>query len=753
MPSPHDSSGKTSVNRPVEGGNQTDAEVQIAKLARRVEQLEYLIAQNRRKLDDIYQSRIWRMLCSVGGVALRVNKLFRGSGARPASNSQELAIYPIFPPLERTAALRGRVDVRGQIVAPRGLQSAWIQIGSEVPVQASIAAQPRAGEPADADASIYSWIWDTSNLPEGRTGVRIIAKDASGEEAVSVIPVDIDPQSRIEYGRWISTCELGENRKWAASIPAHFPAEPLISLVCTVSRPPLGFLKKCLESILAQTYRNWELKLADDGSGDPKITALLAKHAARDSRIHCVARPATGGITEVTNGALRTIRGGWLALLDSSDELPPHALMKVADAINHFPETGLFYSDEDTIDDRGRRLEPFFKPGWSPELFLSCNYLRHLTVLRRDVFEQTGFLAERYPGASQEYEYLLRVTETHARIQRIPGILYHRRSLAPGTPEAAAAGTPEAAAAGKLALQEHLDRTSPGATAEALDVPSCYRVRYPLEAAPQVSLLIPTGGNTGLLSACIESVLAKTLYRNFAIVLIDNSNGNEVEEFAVQAISRGVPLRRIDSRKEPFNYSALNNHAAKTTEAPFLLFLNDDITVDEPGWLGAMLEHAQRDPIGAVGALLLYPNGTIQHDGVVMGISNNCDHVFKGSLPDPTLYFGLPMVVRNVSAATAACLMVRRAVFEQAGGFDEQHLPVAFQDIDLCLRLGELGYRIVVTPHARLWHHESVTKIERIPDPLEVAWMQRRWAGIISADPFYNPNLTVTSQSGGLRTC
>jgi predicted glycosyltransferase involved in capsule biosynthesis len=370
-------------------------------------------------------------------------------------------------------------------------------------------------------------------------------------------------------------------------------------------------------------------------------------------------------------------------------------------------------------------------------------------VLKRSLLDRLGGLNESYNGA-QDYEFLLRAVEHTRKIKRIPRVLYHWRAIT-GSTAKASAGKPHASIDGKRALSSYLARVAPGATVEV--VKTCrYRVRYPIAGNPRVTILMPTNGQRNLFRAALEDVLEKTSYKNYDIVLIDNSRTARIEEY-VAGLARKAPVSYFDWRGRPFNFSLMNNAAARASESPYILFLNDDITVIAAEWLTAMLEHAQHRDVGAVGAQLWYPNDAIQHAGVVMGLYGNCSHAFKNLAAGRPHYFDFPELIRNCSAVTAACLLVGRDKFFQAGGFDETNLAVAFQDVDLCLKLIELGYRNVYTPYARLYHHESATKTEneKIPDPAEDAFMKKKWAGYIADDPYYNPNLTRRGEDFSLR--
>lgn len=730
------------------------------RLDARIRDLEIGLVTNKRAVQAIYDSRIWKAFCSLGSLLLRLTG--RGAEQRrstpqryqppvdltpanPGSDNDFIGMTCDYPGSLQVLPVRDVVEIRGWALARSGIDRVLIRIGDQPPFVASYGI-PRPDvarshpEFIDADLSGYRFFWDTTGLPEGLCTVRVTALARNGQMREVVCNVRVDWRTPPDYGLWIVRNEpTAEGLRQMRLESEAFAHRPLISIAVPVYKTPAALLARCVESVLEQTYSKWELCLVDDGSNDPRLTDQLNKFSQSDSRIHVAALKQNGGIAAATNEALRLATGEYVAFLDHDDELAPFALSEVVKAINEKPETELFYSDEDKIDEQGRRYEAFFKPGWSPDLFRSCNYICHFVVMKRALAERVGGLNENYSG-SQDYEFLLRASEQTRNIERIPKILYHWRAI-DGSTAKASSEKPEASADGHRALTEYLRRKAPGAEAE--EVAACrYRVRYPVSGSPRVTILIPTGGNKSVYRA-LDDVLGKTAYKNYDILLIDNSRSSTVSEYAARLTARKAPLQYFDWREKPFNFAHMNNEAARMTQSPYLLFLNDDTSVINADWLGAMLEHAQHPEVGAVGAQLLYPNDLIQHAGVVMGIFGNCSHAFKGLPGGIPHYFDFPNLIRNCSAVTGACLLVARDKFFEAGAFDEVNLAVAFQDVDLCLKLLELGYRNVYTPYARLYHYESATKTEKdkIPDPVEDAFMKKKWARYIADDPYYNPNL------------
>ncbi len=523
---------------------------------------------------------------------------------------------------------------------------------------------------------------------------------------------------------------------------------PLISVLMPVYNTPPNLLREAIDSVRAQVYGNWQLCIADDASTDPAIRPFLEAAAAADPRIRVVFRPANGHISHASNSALELVTGEWIALLDHDDILRPHALAEVALEIDRHPEAGLIYSDEDKIDEAGRRYEPYFKPDFSRELFHSQNYLNHLTVHRTEHVRALGGWRPGFEG-SQDYDLNLRVFERVGAqaIRHIPKVLYHWRAVT-GSAAMHAGSKSYAFDAGLRALRDHLRRT--GAEAEASPAPGLpfYRVRHVLpDPAPRASIIIPTRDQAAILRTCIESIAAKTSYPDYEVIVVDNGS-REPDALAFLAQIERRPGMRVIRDDRPFNYSALNNRAAAEASGEVLVLLNNDTEVIAPDWLGEMVSWAIRPDVGCVGAKLYYPDGTIQHAGVVMGLGGVAGHADVGRTRADAGYFGRLRVVHNLSAVTGACLALRRAVYDRVGGLDEK-LAVAFNDIDLCLKARAAGYVNVWTPHAELYHHESLSRGQETTPAQharfmgEAALMKVRWPEMIARDPCYSPSLSL----------
>ncbi|MBD3880414.1 tetratricopeptide repeat protein [Phormidium tenue FACHB-886] len=528
---------------------------------------------------------------------------------------------------------------------------------------------------------------------------------------------------------------------------ARLQYQPTISLVMPVYNTPPKFLIEAIESVIEQVYPYWELCIADDASPDPEIRVILEKYAAKDSRIKVVFREKNGHISAASNSALEVATGEYIALLDHDDAITPDALYEVVKLLNEHPEADMIYSDEDKLDDQGQRTDPFFKPDWCPDSFLSRMYTCHLGTYRRSLVEKIQGFRLGYEGA-QDYDFVLRFTEQTDRIFHIPKILYHWR-IHPASAASGSSAKPYAYTAGKRAINDAIYRRGePGRVEDHPQFLGFYNVRYQIQQYSRVSIIIPTRNLGKVLNRCLESIFLRSTYPDYEVIVIDNGSDEPETLKVLETWQNRQPERfkcyRLDI---PFNYSRINNAAVQYATGDYLLFLNNDTEVIAADWIEGMVEQAQRSSIGAVGARLLYEDEKIQHAGVVLGLGGAAGHVFyhfPGSNPG---YFGQLITVNNYSAVTAACLMCRREVFEQVNGFDED-LAVAYNDVDLCLKIVQSGYRNVYLPHVSLYHHESKSrghedtpeKKNRLRQEAEI--LQQRWASFIEHDPCYSPNLT-----------
>lgn len=547
------------------------------------------------------------------------------------------------------------------------------------------------------------------------------------------------------YQTWLVRHTLTPQQiRQLATVAQAFAYQPTISIVTPVYNTDEVWLRKAIESVQNQIYPHWQLCLCDDGSTASHVSRVLTEYAERDKRIRVLMHPQNGGISAASNGALTLATGEFVGLLDHDDELTPDALFEVVKRLNENPDLDFIYTDEDKLSPEGHRIEPFFKPDWSPDLLLSMNYITHFSVMRRSLVEEVGGFTEGLDG-SQDHDLFFRLSEKTQKISHIAKPLYSWRKI-PGSAASDTQAKPYAHVAGERALEQHLRRQ--GIAAEVLPglvSPSHRRVRYQIIGQPVVSIIISIRDKVELLQRCIASIEEKTTYRHFEIVIVDNQS----EKPETLAYLAQLPYTVV-SAPGPFNYSRINNVGVSHTHGEFILFLNNDIEVIAEDWLSAMLEHAQRSEVGAVGAKLLYPDRTIQHAGVVLGVGGVAGHVFLRLPEDSTHYFGLFQVVRNCSAVTAACMMMRKSVFTEVGGFDER-VKVAYNDVDLCLRIREKGYLIVYTPYALLYHFESSTRKNLHPLSDE-GYVRQRWAKVLQeGDPYYNPQLTLERPDFSLR--
>ncbi|WP_224360478.1 rhamnosyltransferase WsaF family glycosyltransferase [Hyalangium versicolor] len=557
------------------------------------------------------------------------------------------------------------------------------------------------------------------------------------------LPVETPPPE--DYERWYTEREPARIDHVARAI-ASLESRPVISLLTVVRETPEPLLRACIESVRSQVYPQWQLCLVDEGSSAPHVAAVLEDYARRDTRIRVTRLPTQGGKVQSTRAALDLSRGPFVGFLEPDATLAPHALGEVALRLAREPEADVLYSDEDRVDAQGRRELPFLKPDWSPDLLHSVNYISHFLVVRRSLLVEAGGLRVGFEGA-QEFELLLRLAERTQRIAHVPGILYHGKdSVLSSSREPSA--LQESSASGLRALKEHLSRR--GAGAEAGEVaPLHYRVRYPVKGEPLVSIIVPFKDKPELLRTLTTS-LEKTRYRNYELLLVSN-NSTKPETFALLEALTDPRIRKL-TWDFPFNYPAINNFAARHSKGELLLFLNNDIEIIEPLWLDELISQTQRPEVGAVGAKLLFPDGSIQHAGVVVGITGFAGHPFW-RVPDtryPTA-FGHADWARNYLAVTSACVMLRREVFESLNGYDER-FSVVGSDVDLGLRLVRQGLRVLYTPHATLFHHESASRrLDQMPE--NDLWCSfvayRPW--LRSGDPFYNPLLTLKGTDAGLR--
>lgn len=524
----------------------------------------------------------------------------------------------------------------------------------------------------------------------------------------------------------------------------NFLYQPTIGIITPVYNPKVQWLQKMLESVRQQTYGNWELCIADASTED-EIKQCLKKYSELDARIKVKFLGENKGIAANSNEALALATGEFIALLDHDDELTPDALYEVVKFLQDH-NADMIYTDEDKLDIKGNRCDPFFKPDWSLDMFLSYMYTCHLGVYRKRIVDELGGFREGYDGG-QDYDLVLRFIGKTNSIFHIPKVLYHWR-MAKGSTAASTNAKCYACDAAKKALSDYLARN--GIAGEVLDgfFPTSYRIKRKILGVPLVSILLPIKDEKELLEQCLNSIFKKTNYSNYEIIIIDNSSIEKETHDYLAKLSQIGNIKVLQYEKT-FNYSAINNFAVGYAKGEVLLFLNNDTEVISEEWLSAMLEHVQRKEVGAAGCKLLYPNRTIQHAGVIIGLGGVAGHSHRFS---PINDDGRVNVIQNLSAVTSACMMVRKDVFSAVGGFDEQ-LTVAFNDVDLCLKIRDKGYLIVYTPYAELYRKKSMKREhENTPEAQsrlarEIEYIKGKWGGVIvKGDPYYNPNLTLDKE-------
>ncbi|WP_025993236.1 glycosyltransferase family 2 protein [Pseudomonas viridiflava] len=586
------------------------------------------------------------------------------------------------------------------------------------------------------------------NALEQDTSPELIGSDTAA--LVHVTPTEEGPLS---YARWVEQFDTINDidRLGMYEEIGNWKLKPLLSIIMPVYNPPIEMLREAIESVRAQVYFNWELCIADDASTDEKVRLFLDQCVQADHRIKVIYREENGHISKASNSALDIADGEFIVLMDNDDALPEHALFWVAKTINKYPDAAIIYSDEDKIDEQGVRSAPYFKTDWNPYLFRSHNMISHLGVYRKALVERVGKFRLGMEG-SQDYDLALRCSEQvdSAQIIHIPRVLYHWRMHA-GSTAMSGDEKPYAQNAGQKALDEHLKRSGIVGHAELLDF-GMYRVHYDLpERKPLVSLIIPTRNAYALVRQCIESIRHKTLYPNYEIILVDNGSDDpqSLHYFELLSQLKGITVIRDDGE---FNYSAINNNAVEQANGELVGLINNDIEVISPEWLDEMVSLALQPNAGAIGARLWYPDNRLQHGGVIMGPLTLAGHAHKMLPRGHHGYFGRASLIQGMSAVTAACLIVKKSVFQEVGGLNENDLKIAFNDVDLCLKIMDAGYQNIWTPNADLYHHESATRgIEDTPEKVErfmseVVYMQTKWKDVIANDPFYNPNLTFAAE-------
>lgn len=558
----------------------------------------------------------------------------------------------------------------------------------------------------------------------------------------------------VPYGPWyrayIPTEETLETQR-----KQKFDYSPLISIAVPAYQTPVEFLRQMIESLIVQTYSNWELCIVNASPDNEEMQKVLAEYSAGDSRVRFCNLKENLGIAENTNRAFAMTKGEFVGLLDHDDLLAPNALYEIVKILQDHPQADALYTDEDKVTtELDEHFQPHLKPDFNLDLLRSNNYICHFFVVRKSIVEKAGGFRKEFDGA-QDYDFIFRCTENAGEVLHVPEILYHWR-----THKASTADNPAskmyAFEAGKRAIEAHLERTgTKGEVSHTQDL-GFYRVKYPVQGKPLVSVIIPNKDEKETLQTCLEMLEKNTGYQNFEIIIVENNSTTDEIFRYYKELSRNRKIHLLRWGKE-FNYSAINNFAVAHAKGEYLLFLNNDVKSINSDWLEEMLGVCQRPEVGGVGAKLIYPDNTIQHAGCVIGMGGIAGHMFVDMPADRTGYLHKASLLQDMSAVTAACLLMKKEVFEQAGGFTEE-LAVAFNDVDLCLKVRKNGYLIVYDPYAKLYHMESKTrgaedskeKVRRFQT--EIEYMRCHWIDILkNGDPCYNKNLSLTKWNYSLK--
>lgn len=558
----------------------------------------------------------------------------------------------------------------------------------------------------------------------------------------------INTTRRSDYISWFESNrpkadELDQQRKTEKSLKVR----PLISILIPTYNTDPVHLRECLNSVLEQTYTNWEICISDDASPSEDSKAVIREFVKSHKNIRATFNTKNQHIAGSSNVALSMAKGEFISLLDHDDLLTPNALYETVLMINSHPDADLIYTDEDKLEDDSVHIEPFFKPEWSPDFLNSCNYITHFATLRRTVMESVGGFTQGTQGA-QDWDLFLKVTAKTDKIYHIPKILYIWRKSVTSTAQSANS-KPYAYINQKKVLRRSVIRNGEDAVVEAQPALGFWRVRYSLQGSPLVSIVIPTKNSLTYIKQCVDSILEKSDYPYFEIIIVDTGTDDpKVREYYNMLIGNNPEVKIVDWKADSFNFSEACNYGAKHAKGEYLLFLNNDTEVISPDWIQGLLEHAQRDGVGMVGAKLLFENDTVQHGGIVLSERDIAFHPFYGKDPRLDIFEYIYVAnVRNTAAVTAACSMVSHSKFDEVGGFDPK-LRVTYNDVDLCLRLLEKGYRNVYNPFVELYHYESIS-VGRINtsdrDAKEFneakTLMTKRWAEkYLRKDPYYNPS-------------
>ena len=562
--------------------------------------------------------------------------------------------------------------------------------------------------------------------------------------------------SDYDYPEWVSLTKTTEE-ELAQQKEFVFDYMPRLSVVIPAYKTPERFLSAMLDSLLAQTYTNWEVCVADGSPKGEGVERVLKRYAMKDERFRYVILGENKGISGNTNAAIEMATGDFIVLADHDDTLAPDALFECVKAINKDPEIDVVYTDEDKLDiDGGELFEPHFKPDFNPDLLTSVNYICHLFVVNHELLLEVGLFREEFDGA-QDYDFILRCTEKARKICHIPKALYHWLCHQDST-----ASNPEsklyAFEAGARAVKAHYDRLGiPVKSVEKGIDYGIYHTTFEITGDPLVSVIIPNKDHSADLDLCMRSLIEKSTYKNLEFIVVENNSADPATFAYYEKIQKEFEFVHVVTWEREFNYSAINNFGVTFAKGEYLLFLNNDTELINPESIQEMLGYCQREDVGITGVRLLYSDDTIQHAGVVVGFGGIAGHTFIGLHKAESSYFNQAMCARNYSAVTAACMMSKRSLFDQVGGFSED-LAVAFNDIDYCMKIRSLNKLVVYAPYALFYHYESKSRgLEDTPEKVErfnreIKKFSEKWPDILrDGDPCYNPNLTLRKSNFALR--
>jgi glycosyltransferase involved in cell wall biosynthesis len=762
-----------------------EAAAEHSKLVSRMNEMDAELKAREQRLKGIVHSRAWKLSAPLRDAERLVRRWTDKPQARPTAASAAADVPSSPGPKAPPPAVNGATPparVYGYTYNfdhPRTWSTAsnkllilgWCYENSGAPIRGIRAQFAGATFVGIYGSKRLDVLASTGMKQSEYCGVKIDVKTHLGEHLL-VVEVEHDDgwhpyfQTLVRVGQAGDPAELSEYEKWCTQHETLEPADvraiqdhiaalvarPVISVVMPVFDPPEGLLAKAIQSVLDQVYPHWELCIADDASTQGHVREVLERYAAKDPRIRVAYRGTNGHICEATNTAVAMATGEFVALFDHDDVLSPLALYEVAAEVDAHPGAQFIYSDEDKIDVEDRRFDPYFKPDWNPDLNHGQNYTSHLSVYRTELIRSLGGFRKGYEG-SQDWDLLLRAVERipASSIRHIPKLLYHWRAV-PGSTAFQLTEKSYPTEAARMALEDHFQRLGQGV--ELLPIPGDHwRIRHPLPSPPPfVSLIIPTRNALKLVRQAVQSVLAKTDYPSFEILIVDNGSDDPETLAFLEQIQRDDSRVRVMAYPEAFNYSAINNRAVRAARGEIIGLLNNDLEAIDPGWLSEMVSQAVRPGIGAVGAMLYYPLNTVQHAGVILGLGGVAGHPFKEFPRGDQGQKNRLRLAQNYSAVTAACLVIRKDRFLEVGGLNEKDLPIAFNDVDLCCKLLQAGYRNLWTPHAEFYHHESASRgVEDTPEKkarfqAEIDYMMNTWADLLMADPAYNPNLTLVGE-------